>query len=356
MLAILFCACEREHPSPKAFLTYGHPAGVHIDSDKLDELNRKIHGGSFGDIHSLIILRNDQLVFENYYSNHQRSDLHPVGAATQSIVSVLTGIALAQDSTLGITDRIVDFFPEYSHLFENIPQKDQIEIRHLMSNTSGLWWDEWTHPFGSEENDAYVMSKSDDWIFAVLATPMIREPGFEFNYNSGNGILMAPVLEKLTGTELEQFAEERLFTPLNIQNWKWDRIPGGYVNTSWGLHLRPVDMAKIGYLLLKNGRWSEEIIFDESWSFGSTRSRRNVSSLFNYGYFWWRFTEYSNIVQSLRKNDVFFSWGDGGQFIFVIPHLDMVVVTTAGNHMNNDLMAMAMLRDYILSAVLDRYL
>jgi len=351
----LFLACSDENPSPYNFIDYDLPVYHNFKSELLNELDAEIKEGTFGDIHSLIILRNDKIIFENYYSNYQQSDLHPIGSTTQSIVSVLLGVALTEDSLLSINTKIIDVLPGYSQYFENIPQKDQIEIRHLLSNTSGLWWDEWTHPFGSEDNDAYVMSLSDDWIANVLSTPMIREPGYEFNYNSGNGILMAPIMNQLTGIELEQYAKEKLFDPISIAEWKWETIPGDYVNASWGLHLKPMDMAKIGYLYLKNGIWNNHIIFEERWRFRSTRNRATISNYFNYAYFWWRFANYADVIRTLKKNDVYFSWGDGGQFIFIIPHLEVVIVSTAGNYSNNDTLTIGMLRDYIIAAVTDRF-
>ena len=356
LILLLSFACEQENHSPNAFLNYESPFYENINGNLLLDLDNEIKSGLFGDIHSLLILRDDNIVFENYYSNYQRSDLHPIGASTQSVVSALVGVALAEDSALSIGAKIIDQLPKYSGYFENIPQKDQIEIRHLMSNSSGLWWDEWTYPFGSEKNDAYKMSLSEDWISAVLSTPMIREPGYEFNYNSGNGILMAPILEDLTGMEVEKFAQEKLFNPLEIVDWKWERISGDFVNSSWGLHLKPIDMAKIGYLFLKNGVWNEQNLFDDNWSFRSSRRRKDVSNAFSYGYFWWRFTNNVDVVFTLKQNDVYFSWGDGGQFIFIVPHLNVVVVTTAGNYSNNDIMAINMLRDYIFPSILDRLL
>jgi len=355
LILFLFFSCKEENPSPVNFIDYEIPYYELLDQQKLQELNEVINNGVYGDIHSLIILRNDKIVFENYYSNYQRDDLHQVGSITQSIVSTLVGTAMLENINLSLDAKIIDLLPEYSQYFVDIPQKDQIEIRHLLANNSGLWWDEWTYPFGSEENDAYVMSISDDWIRNVLSTPMIREPGFEFNYNSGNGILMAPILQQITGKELEQYAKEKLFEPLEIADWKWEKIPGEYVNASWGLHMRPIDLAKIGYLFLRNGVWNENIIFDENWRNRSTRNRSNVSNYYNYGYFWWRFTYLADVVQRINTNDVFFAWGDGGQFLFVIPHQEMVVVTTAGNYGNNDIMSIAMLRDYIFNSISYQY-
>lgn len=351
MIVLVFSSCEEEKPAPDRFLEYNNPFYEGLDTQKLMELDQLINNGKFGDIHSLIILRNERIVFENYYSGYNREDLHAIGASTQSIVSSLVGILLSEDSTITTRTKIIDLLPEYSQYFDNVPQKDKIEIRHLLANRSGLWWDEWSHPFGDDKNDAYTMTLSNDWIKSVLATPMIREPGYEFNYNSGNAILMAPIFEWATRSRLEDFAQEKLFDPLEIKEYIWEEIPDDYVNSAWGLHLKPIDMAKIGYLYLKEGNWKGQQLFSENWVHRSTIYRSHAINNFAYAYFWWKFEYYSDVIKKLVKNDLFFSWGDGGQYIFVIPHLEMVVVSTAGNYNGDETITFDMLKDYVIGSV-----
>ncbi len=352
---LMFCACQEENPTIDSFLEYDNPFRESIDAGKLNELNVEIKNGSFGDIHSLMILRNDKIIFENYYADYTREDLHPIGASTQSIVSTLVGVMLKEHPEVTLRDKIIDHLSNYASHFDDIPQKDQIEIRHLLSNTSGFWWEEWGKPADDVSNDAYAMSISSDWVGAVLSTPMIREPGYEFNFNSGNGVLMAPLMEEITGMELEQYATEKLFNPLGITEWTWEKVPQNMVNASWGLHLKPMDLAKIGYLFLQEGKWGDQQIFKEDWLATSSRPRASVTGYYNYNYFWWSFTNNANAVFRLEENDVFFSWGDGGQFLFIIPHLDMVVVTTANNTPEDETLAVVMLRDYILESTNDIY-
>jgi CubicO group peptidase (beta-lactamase class C family) len=211
------------------------------------------------------------------------------------------------------------------------------------------------YPSGTVDNDAYNMSLSDDWVAHVLATPMIKEPGYSFNFNSGNAILMASILEKETGEEFEELTKKRLFDPLSISDWEWDRTSNSKVNSAWGLHLKSIDMAKIGYLFIKNGAWQDQLLFDDIWRVRSTRGRNAVSNYFNYGYYWWSFNSRADAVRFLTRNDVFFAWGEGGQFIFVVPHLELVVVTTGGNFNANDTKSIEILRDHIFPAVMDRY-
>lgn len=349
------CACEKEHPNPDNFLFYDHPNFEFVNAEPLAILNNEIKNGVFGDLHSLIIIRNDKIIFENYYSGYRRSDLHPIRESTQSVVSTLVGAMLYENESLTLDTTIINFFPQYANYFDDIPQKDQIKIRHLLSNTSGFWWKEWNQSNGSNENDAYDMSQSSDWIAKILSTPMIQEPGTTFNINSGHGVLMAPIMESLTGLDLEAFAKEKLFDPLMITDWEWERIPGEYVNASWGLHLRPIDFAKIGYLYLKGGIWENHELFNENWLYRSTRYREQVSGYYGYGFFWWRFSNISDVISPLIQNDVFFSWGSGGQYLFIVPHLDLVIVMTAGNYGNSENAAFAILQEYIFPAIIDRF-
>ena len=149
----LMAGCQEENPRPNNFIDYSLPAYQYLSQSNLSELNGEIEAGLFGDVHSLIIIRNDKIVFENYYGNYSRDELHPLETGTQSVISALVGI-MQKNGTLDLDFRIEEFFPEYETLFEDVPQKDKIEIEHLLSHTSGLWWDEWTVPFGSSENDA----------------------------------------------------------------------------------------------------------------------------------------------------------------------------------------------------------
>ncbi len=353
-IAVFSClwmfACSGEQPTPDSFLNYDHPYFQGVNHTILLDLDKAIERGDFGQMHSVIMIRNNNIIFEKYYNGYKRSDLHSIGEGTQSIVSALLGIAMTEDSSIRLDTPLYHMFPDYAQLFENVPQKDKINVAHLLTNTSGFWWQELGEPANGEKNDAFLMTKSNDWISYVLSTPMIREPGHEFNFNSGNAILMAPILQMFTGRELEQFAREKLFEPLDIQ-WKWDKMPGAYVNTAWGLSMRPVDFAKIGYLYLKRGKWNEKQIFDRYWSKVSTRVKTGASAYYNYSFFWWRFAFYADVNKYVASNDTFFAWGNGGQFLFVIPHLNMVVVLTAGNYNNEDKKAFELLRDYVFAAV-----
>ncbi len=345
--------CSEPNPGPEGFLPYSIPTYNGMHEERLRELDRLIEDQVYGDIHSVIILRYGKIIFEKYYGTYGRDDLHPLGAATQSITSSIFGVAMNQGSINSLNGALIDYFPQYPEYFEDIPQKDKITLRHVLSHTSGLWWDEWTAPYESPENDANAMSRSDDWVKFTLAKPMIQEPGTYFNFNSGNAILLAPILNSGTGVDFESYAGQNFFAKIGITAWEWEKIPGGEVNTAWGLHLRPMDFARIGYLYLNKGKWEGDSVFQENWAQRVAATRAFVSGYYNYGLHWWTFNGRADAVASLYTNDVFFAWGNSGQHLFITPHLQLVVAVSSGT-LTNEHAVVDMIRDYIFPSIIDQ--
>jgi len=345
--------CVEEQLGPEVEpLKYEHPENHQVASVNLLALDSYIKDGNYGDVSSLIITRGNNVIFENYYNGFKRDELCALGRATASISSLLIGAIDDSDFAQILDRKIIDLLPEYETFFEGVPQKDLIRVDDLLKHTSGIWWNEWGMSWEQEDNDAYVMSQSDHWIEHVLGTPMIREPGFEFNYNSGHAILLAPVIGELSGEQVEELSARKLFEPLSIEHWQWDQTPEGNANTAWGLHLRPIDMAKIGYLFLEKGKVDGTQIISEDWINRSTVAYNAVAFEFDYGLQWWKFNSRSNVVGRLRTNDLIFAWGEGGQFLFIMPSLKSVMVVTSSNSLSDETLIFGMLRDYIMPSLL----
>jgi CubicO group peptidase (beta-lactamase class C family) len=294
--------------------------------------------------------------------------LHPCFSATKSITSALVGIALDQHKISGVDQKALPFFPDYNHLANLDERKKSITIADLLTMTAGYRWDEISGPYiklfatffkgedvYSNKNDGGKLAQSNDWIKYMLDYPMKTVPGDEFVYNSGCSILLSGILKKATGQSAEAFAAKNLFEAIGITDWQWETGPGGITNTGGGLRLHPVDMAMFGYLYLKNGRYSSKQLISENWVKESTTKKvLNIKMprqkvLEDYGYHWWRFAD-ETVRSHLKTNDLFFAKGGGGQFIFVIPHLEMVVVVTAENW-RDMVWEYGILFDYILPAV-----
>ena len=355
LFMLLFCGCfsDQDPLGSEVFngnLAVSSPEAQGLDSERLSQMESRIEAGDYGEIHSVIIIRNDHLVLEKYFRGYQRDDLHYVYSVTKSVTSALIGIAISQGHISGTATLMLDFFPEYEAFENDVPEKHLITLEHLLTMSAGFRWDEWSTEYGHPQNDVTMLANSGDWILHMLELPMAHDPGTDFTYNSGCSVLLSGIIENRTGQTTAAFADKQLFQPLGIDTWGWDSGPHELTNTGWGLHLRPIDMALFGYVFLNQGRWEGEQVVPAGWVQASTAVHIDAGSQNDYGYQWWRFAEGSSVANALATNDLFFAWGYGGQFIFVIPHLDMVVVSTADNF-DNGTRAFNFLRDYILASV-----
>jgi CubicO group peptidase (beta-lactamase class C family) len=323
-----------------------------MDSVILDSLADRIQQGDFDDIHSLLIIRNGYLIDEHYFAGYKRNDLHQVYSVTKSVTSILIGIAIDLHQIDSLPQRVLSFFPEYSTIGNWDMRKDSITLEDLLTMRAGFSWDEQSYPYGHPDNTATQMSESTDWIKFVLDRPMISNPGNQFRYNSGVSMLLSGIMKHATNQQVKYFANQYLFNPLNIDKFKWDNASNGLSNTGWGLYLRPQDMAKIGYLILNEGTWNKQMIVSSSWINKSTTNHVTGSN-YSYGYQWWM-TSLKNIPgHTPAPNDILIAWGYGSQFIFVIPCLNMIVVTTGGDYDEDSDQPVVFLFDYIFRAVKD---
>ena len=311
-----------------------------LDKDILSELINKIENGDYGKINSIVIIHNDSLAFEEYFMGWTRHMLHFCASATKSFISVLIGIAIDQGKITGVDEKLLGFFPEYDDIANINERKESITLEHVLTMSSGFTWT----PLDSAE----VMAETNDWIRYVLDLPMSDDPGTRFVYNSGGSHLLSGIITNITGQSAETFAEENLFSKIGIYNWKWESDPNGINTGGWGLNLHPVDMAMFGYLYLKNGLLNDEQIISKDWVKESTSSHMSL-----YGYQWWVWPD-DMLEGHLEARGMYYATGGGGQFIFIIPNLNMVVVSTGENLDEYGNAGYDMLFDYILPAVKDK--
>ncbi len=275
------------------------------------------------EIHSMLIVRNGYLVEEEYFGVESRKNIpHWVYSVTKSITATLVGIAIDKGYLIGANQTVVDFFPNKT--FQNIDaMKQNITIEHLLTMTSGLEWEEWWVAYDNPLNDFKKMrDSSNDWIQYILDKPMVASPGTLFNYNGGNCHLLSAIIQTVYNDTMESFAEEYLFSPLNITDYSWGKDPQGITQGETYLSLTSRDMAKIGFLMLQNGSWEETQLISEEWVKKSIMEHVSIthSAQYAYGYLWW-----------LSKTDIRHIQAHGwhGQNIYVIPEKDLVVVFTS---------------------------
>ncbi len=319
-----------------------------LDQSRITELLTRIRAQEYGDIHSLLIYKDDSLIVEEYFGVSHRDELHVCYSVTKSVTSALIGIAVDKGWIPDLDAPLLNSFL-YDSLQNQSAWKSSIRLRDVLSMSAGFQWDEWSYPYTDSRNDVSKLSASPDWMKYMLDLPVIHQPGTRFTYNSGCTMLLSGVLQNATEYSAANYAAQNLFSPLGIDSVIWSSGPNGISNTGWGLRLRAADMLKLGRLFLQRGIWNGQRIVSESWVDSSTSFKISIDGVFDYGYQWWRFAPTSLTAAVLRTNDVFFANGWGGQFIIVVPHLNMVVVSTGGNFLSGN-EALAFFRLHILPA------
>jgi CubicO group peptidase (beta-lactamase class C family) len=306
------------------------PEAQGLDSQKLSEMLAAIEQQQLN-LHSLLIIRNGHLVSEKYFGSYQQDTRHQLYSVTKSFIATLIGIALDKGYIARTDQRIVDFFPERT--FDNLDeQKATITLEDTLTMRTGLNWE--------EGDPAYrALYTSPDWVKYVLDEPMIAAPGSKFNYCSGCSHVLSAVLSQTTGLNTRDFADQYLFKPLGITNVNWDTDAEGIPNGGWGLQLTPRDMAKLGYLYLRHGQWEGQQIVSTAWVKNATRTHTETDGELGYGYQWWTYPSLA----------AYTALGLDGQTIFVVPELDLIVVTTAETYGHDQIFQL--IQQYILPAV-----
>lgn len=328
-------------PATADGLPVGTLAGTGLDPALLATMVSKIVDGTYPNVHSILLIKDGKLVFEEYFYEYTRQTLHPLRSATKSFVSALTGIALAQQSLPSVQAPVVGFFPEYA-LQHASALKQAITVQDLLTNQSGLDYDI-ARPQAT--GNEVAMGNTPDWVKYTLDLPMLDAPGTTGRYNSGNPITLGRILEKQTQQPLPDFARRQLFAPLGITHFDWRFQPdSSSADTFCQLSLRPRDMAKFGLLYLNQGRWRGRQVVPADWVAASL-TKHAVIQHTDYGYLWW--------LKYLDANGTRFygaaAQGNGGQRIFVWPKQHLVTVLTGGNY-NQQSPSDELIATYILAA------
>jgi CubicO group peptidase (beta-lactamase class C family) len=295
---------------PTAEWQTSSPEAQGMDSHKLAEMLKAIEERGL-DLHSLLIIRNGYLVSENYFGAYEANIHHQQYSVTKSFIATLIGIALDKGYIKDTDQRIVDFFPERT--FDNLTdQKIAMTLDDTLTMRTGLDWE--------EGDPAYrALYTSPDWVKYMLDKPMAATPGTQFNYCSGCSHLLSAIVQQSTGMNPRDFAEQYLFKPLGITDYRWDVDAEGTPIGGWGLQLTPRDMAKLGYLFLHGGNWDGRRIVSAEWVTEATRTQAEAGAMLDYGYQWWVYS----------AHHAYLALGRYGQTIYVLPDLDMIIVTTA---------------------------
>ena len=263
-------------------------------------------------VRSLVIVKKGKLLVEAYPKNpNDRDEPHQVWSVTKSFVSILTGIAIDKNYIKNVNDGVFNYLPEYKKYTSG--DFLSITIQQCLTMRSGIDYDN-----DSAEEEDLLAQVPDELTKYIVERPMKTKPGTEAYYKNSDPQLLVKVIENATNTDLVEFAENNLFKPLEINNYFWSRNKDSTPYGGFGLWLRPRDLAKLGQLMLNKGKWNEFQLVSKSWITEATTYKTTVDS-FGYGYFFW--------IDVDRNR--YWCLGHGGQYIFIVPEKQMVIVVTS---------------------------
>ena len=356
----------------------GTLAEVNLDGASLAEAVDGIEDGRFGEIHAMLIFKDNLLVFEEYFPGHDyqwgapnfhgalvnwdREKEHNVASVGKSITSACVGIAIEQGFIDSVEQPIFDYLPDHQHL--NTAGKEQITIEHLLTMTAGLEWDELGPSYADAANDLVALWVScPDPIACILQKPLVSEPGTDFAYSSGNTVLLGEIIKNATGMNIEAFCAEYLFAPMGVEPVAWDWINDDVIYAGGNQYLTPREMLKFGVTYLNHGVWDGRQIVSEQWVENSAAPYPGPDNSWlnhvlrpipiddgtwgrrGYSYSWYT----HQFSHSGERIPSFWATGFGGQKIIVFPEQDAVVVFTSGNYAMKSSNA-EILNDFVIPA------
>jgi len=272
-----------------------------------------------GTVESLMLEQSGELIYEEFRGNMDRNRPTNIKSASKSVLSLLVGIAVEEGYISSVDQPIADFFPDY---FEQNPDpdKESITIKDLLTMRSGL------ESTSFQNYGRWVVS--NNWYRFALNQPLEEAPGGRMMYSTGASHLLSVILTRATEMNTLQFANRYLFNPMDIRVGGWDRDPQGYYMGGNNMALSPLSLLKLGRLMADMGVYEREQLVPESWIEDSVTiyTRSNFNN-YNYGYMWWR--------KTVGEHDVIFAWGNGGQYIMILPELDAILSITSNVETGN---------------------
>lgn len=335
LLICLACnTCKQLFKEPSVYIPYKIPdkladgwetASLAVQGMRLapiDSMTKLIATDHYKNIHSVVIIKNNKLVYENYFNGYDRNMVHNLYSASKSFTSALVGVAIDKGFIPDTNTPIMPYFPEYSSYFEG-PDKQNITIRHLLTMSSGLECNDWDPRSPAQEDKLY---KQKDVLQGLFKVPMVYKPDSATQYCSAGVIALAHIISKTTGQNYTDFAKKSLLEPLGIEQYRWTFREKGRIDRPDQIFLKTRDMCKFGQLYLDGGNWKGQQLISKTWVEASWKPRKHLGNG-EYGFLWWLFPGSING----EKVYVYAAKGNGGQYVFVMPSLQLVVAITGGN-------------------------
>ena len=334
-----------------------------MDEETITLMMRRVLGGLFEGIDSVAIARNSKLVlfvqirdatgqFDDWVLNTD-PERHVLHSTSKSFTSALIGIAVDQGFIASVQVPFYDLF-NYGAYGNWDPRKATMTLEDALTMRLGIAWDEWSLPYTNPLNDLVRLENTNtDWAKALLDLPMTSDPGTVYAYNTAATIAIGQALENATGIPMEDFANQYLFFPMQIDSAAWWKSPTGLPVGGSGLFLKTRDMLKFGQLFIDDGVWKSQQLISPAWIATSVARHVDVSSWATYssayGYQWW----IDDLTYKTGSTEAWVTSGYGGQYIFAVPEADLVVAFTGHNYEHGERIAdlYAMMESYVLHAI-----
>lgn len=320
-----------------------------INNSKIEELNRKIAKQNFKDITSIVVLKDGELLLEEYFNGANRNTLHDTRSVGKSFASTLLGIAVKDNYIKSESQTLNEFYK--LNTFQNYSTaKDSITLKNLLTMSSSFdGSDKNSESPGNEEN----MYPTKNWVEFALNLPIDKSKvaNKQWDYFTAGVVVLGDIIHKSVPNGLEKYSNEKLFKPLGITKYKWQFTPQKVANTAGSVQLRSLDYAKYGQLYKNLGNWNGKQILSKEWITNSFSHQMTISEDEYYGYLFWNKTYNMNGV----NYEVYYSSGNGGNRIFIFKDFPIVIVitSTAYNTPYGHKQVEKIMQNYLIESVLN---
>ena len=331
-----------------------------FNHEKIEQLNTRILQKDFKQITSVVVIKQGKLLFEEYFNGATRNTLHDPRSVGKSFASTMLGIAIEDGHIKNIEQPLSDFY-NIKNFANFSAQKSQVSLKDLLTMSSGFAGNDNDYDTpGNEEN----MYPTDDWVKFTLDLPMAKDskntvPNSElkasenWQYFTAGVVLLGDIIHQSVPKGLEYYADQKLFAPLGIENYKWQYTPQQVANTAGGLQLRALDFAKYGQLYQNQGRWNGKQVIPAKWveaSLAKQAQRDKESNQGHYGFLFWN----DHLELNNKSYEVAYATGNGGNKIFIFKDIPYVIVITATayNQRYAHPQVNQMMQNYIMPAIL----
>ena len=272
-------------------------------------------------INAILLHRDGQVIFAEYFNGFTSSEsLFNLRSITKSVLSALIGIAIDRGFITGIKQNALEYFPEWRDLVTD-QRFFAITIEGLLTMKSGIFYE------SSMDNFLKFKSLANP-LQTIFTTRLVHNPGEVFNYSEVDAHLLSCIITKATGMNAGEFAGKYLFTPLKIDTFAWPKDPQGNNYGGSELQMKPEHLLRFGELYLNRGQLLQTHLVPAHWIAESTKKSGEGGSPVgeSYGYLWW--------VTLIGNYPVYFAFGYGGQFLYIVPGLQLIIEFFADQEFN----------------------